>query len=54
MASREVEEALFTHPAVSEVAVIALPDPKWIETVVAIVVFRQSKGSKAPRSSNKT
>jgi fatty-acyl-CoA synthase len=41
VASREVEEALFTHPAVSEVAVIALPDPKWIESVTAVVVVRQ-------------
>lgn len=41
--SREVEEALFTHPAVSEVAVIALPDPKWIEAVTAVVVLRQGQ-----------
>jgi fatty-acyl-CoA synthase len=40
VASREVEEALFTHPAVSEVAVIALPDAKWIEAVTAVVVVR--------------
>lgn len=41
VASRDVEEALFTHPAVSEVAVIALPDPKWIEAITAVVVLRQ-------------
>ena len=40
VASREVEEALFAHPAVSEVAVIALPDPKWIEAITAVVVLR--------------
>jgi fatty-acyl-CoA synthase len=40
VASREVEEALFTHPAVSEVAVIAVPDPKWIEAVAAVIVLR--------------
>ncbi|GGC57029.1 acyl-CoA synthetase [Chelatococcus reniformis] len=40
VASREVEEVLFTHPSVSEVAVIALPDPKWIEAVTAVVVLR--------------
>lgn len=40
VASREVEEALFTHPAVSEVAVIGLPDPKWIEAVTAVVVLK--------------
>ena len=41
VASREVEEALFTHPAVSEVAVVGLPDAKWIEAVTAFVVLRQ-------------
>ena len=40
VASREVEEALFIHPSVSEVAVIALPDPKWIEAITAVVVLR--------------
>jgi fatty-acyl-CoA synthase len=40
VASREVEDVLFTHPAVSEVAVIAIPDPKWIEAVAAVVVLR--------------
>lgn len=40
VASREVEEALFTHPLVAEVAVIAMPDPKWIEAVTAVVVLR--------------
>jgi fatty-acyl-CoA synthase len=40
VAGREVEEALFKHPSVSEVAVIGLPDPKWIEAVTAIVVLR--------------
>ena len=41
VASREVEEALFTHPAVSEVAVVGLPDDKWIEAVTAFVVLRE-------------
>ncbi len=35
---REVEEALLTHPAVSEVAVIGIPDPDWGESVAACVV----------------
>lgn len=43
VASREVEEALFTHPAVSEVAVVGLPDPKWIEAVTAFVVLRDGQ-----------
>ncbi len=41
VASREVEEALYRLPAVSEVAVIGLPHPRWIEAVVAVVVIRQ-------------
>jgi acyl-CoA synthetase (AMP-forming)/AMP-acid ligase II len=38
--SREVEEVLYTHPAVSEAAVIGLPDTKWGENVTAVVVLR--------------
>lgn len=41
VASREVEDALYTHPAVAEVAVIALPDDRWIEAVTAVVVLRE-------------
>ena len=40
VASREVEEIVFTHPAVSEVAVFGVPHPKWIEAVMAVVVLR--------------
>lgn len=40
VASREVEEVLFTHPAVSEVAVVGLPDDKWIEAVTAFIALR--------------
>jgi len=38
--SREVEEAVLRHPAVSECAVIGLPDPRWGENVCAVVVLR--------------
>ncbi|TAL36414.1 MAG: long-chain-fatty-acid--CoA ligase [Spirochaetes bacterium] len=38
VASREVEEVLYQFPDVEEVAVIGLPDPKWIEIVAAVVV----------------
>jgi long-chain acyl-CoA synthetase len=38
---REVEEALLTHEAVNEVAVVGIPDPQWGESVVAFVVCRQ-------------
>ena len=38
--SREVEEVLYTRPAVSEAAVVGLPDPVWGENVTAVVVLR--------------
>lgn len=38
VASREVEEVIYQHPLVSEVAVIGIPDPYWIEAVTAVVV----------------
>lgn len=41
VASREVEDALYTHPDVAEVAVIATPDERWIEAVTAVVVLRE-------------
>ncbi len=40
VASREVEDVLYGHPAVAEVAVIATPDERWIEAVTAVVVLR--------------
>ncbi|MER5432436.1 acyl-CoA synthetase [Streptomyces sp. NPDC002588] len=40
IASRQVEDALYTHEAVAEAAVIGLPDEKWIEAVTAVVVPR--------------
>lgn len=38
VASRQVEDALYTHPQVAETAVIGLPDERWIEAVTAVVV----------------
>nr|WP_289125878.1 acyl-CoA synthetase [uncultured Halomonas sp.] len=43
VASREVEEALFKHAAIAEVAVIGLPDEKWIEAITAVVVLKEGQ-----------
>jgi fatty-acyl-CoA synthase len=40
VASREVEEMIYRLSAVSEVAVVGLPDAKWVEAVTAIVVLK--------------
>ncbi|MBI5966681.1 MAG: AMP-binding protein, partial [Deltaproteobacteria bacterium] len=39
--SREVEEAIASHPAVGEVAVIGIPDERWGEAVKAVIVLRE-------------
>ncbi|AVM66240.1 fatty acyl-CoA synthetase [Dietzia cinnamea] len=43
IAPREVEEALYEHPAVAEVAVVGIPDDRWIEAVTAFVVVRDDQ-----------
>ena len=43
VSSREVEETLYGLDAVSEVAVIGLPDAKWIEAVTAVIVLKDGK-----------
>ena len=43
VASRDVEEALYLHPAVAEVAVIGTPHDKWIEAITAVVVFKDGE-----------
>ncbi|MFD0352469.1 fatty acyl-CoA synthetase [Streptomyces sp. NPDC127110] len=40
VASRQVEDVLYTHPGVAETAVVGLPDERWIEAVTAVVVPR--------------
>jgi acyl-CoA synthetase (AMP-forming)/AMP-acid ligase II len=39
VSSIEVEDALFSHPAVAEVAVIGVPDERWGELVLGLVVL---------------
>ncbi len=41
VASRDVEEVLYTHKAIEEVAVIGLPDPHWGEAVTAVIVVKR-------------
>ena len=40
---REVEEVIYKHPSVFEVAVIGIPDEKWVEAVKAVVVLKEGK-----------
>ncbi len=43
VSSIEVEDVVFSHPAVAEVAVIGVPDDKWGEMVTAIVVLAEGE-----------
>ncbi|MFJ4191160.1 AMP-binding protein [Kitasatospora sp. NPDC089509] len=43
VSSIEVEDCLYGHPAVAEVAVIGVPHEKWGETVKALVVLREGQ-----------
>jgi fatty-acyl-CoA synthase len=40
VASREVEEAIYLHPGVEEVAVVGLNHPRWVEAVTAVIKLK--------------
>jgi acyl-CoA synthetase (AMP-forming)/AMP-acid ligase II len=41
--SAEVENVLYAHPSVFEVAIIGVPDEKWGEAVKAIIVLKEGE-----------
>ncbi len=41
ISSVDLENAIMAHPAVAEAAVIAVPDPKWDERPLAVIVFKE-------------
>ena len=45
---REIEEVLLTHPAVAEAAVVGVPQAKWGEAGIAVLVLRPGARVEAP------
>ena len=45
VSSIEVEDALFSHPAVAEVAVIGIPDERWGELILGLVVLADGQAA---------
>jgi fatty-acyl-CoA synthase len=41
VSSLDIEDLILKHPGVSEAAVISVPDPKWTERPLAIVVAKE-------------
>ncbi|MDQ2933523.1 MAG: fatty acid--CoA ligase [Chloroflexota bacterium] len=48
ISSVEIENAISSHPAVMECAVVAAPDDKWGEVPVALVVCKEGESVTAP------
>ena len=48
VSSIEVEDCLYQHPAVAEACVIGVPDEKWGETVMALVVVKSGRVATEP------
>lgn len=46
----EIEDVLYRHEAVKEVAVIGIPDPKYIEAVCAVIVKKREYAADRGRS----
>jgi cyclohexanecarboxylate-CoA ligase len=50
ISAKEVEDALFGHPAIADVAVLGLPDPELGERACAVIV--PAEGAQAPTFSD--
>ena len=47
ISSIDLENALMGHPAIAEAAVIAIPDEKWTERPLGVVVLREGASATA-------
>lgn len=43
---REIEDALYSHPAVAENVVVGVPDPVYGENIVAVVAFKPGQSAR--------